>query len=450
MSASSSAVIAQMLASAPLSERLARFELAVYCASPSIWASRGISLRGHAPSPADLKASPLAGKLFAVKDNIDVAGYKTAATCPGFAHKRHKTATVVQRLLDAGASMAGKTSLDQSTHGPVGARSPCGIVPNAFDARYISGGSSAGSAVAVALGLVDFSLGTDTTGSGPVSAGLNNIVGLKPSRGLLSTHGMLPTGAHIDCPSIFARTVSEAVEVMMAAAGHDPQDPFSRALELDARAFPTQFNFGVPDRAHLQFFGDHFAAVAFREACARLTSLGGNATPIDYTPWSNAATVPHEDAQMDERHDAVDPFCPMMRIAAHRRRADALWPAVDVMIVPTAPVIYTIAEIDAHPIKLNHRLGYYTNVMNLLDTAAIAVPSSIRPDGLPFGITLIGPAGSELRLADLAARYHAATGLTLGTSTLPVPAPRIHRQLAGLSGVTGCSARQPGDMTQAR
>jgi allophanate hydrolase len=443
----------------PLPERLIRFELAAARAPASIWISRSARVDGVLPGAIVGNAGPLAGKLFAVKDNIDVAGYTTTAACPDFAYRPEQTATVVQRLLDSGATMVGKTNLDQFACGLVGTRSPYGAVPNAFDARYISGGSSSGSAVAVALGLVDFALGTDTAGSGRVPAGLNNIVGLKPSRGLLSTHGILPACAHLDCPSIFARTVAEAVTVMLAAAGYDPQDPYSRRLELNTHAFPAQLRFGIPDSAHLQFFGDHLAEAGFKEACERLASLVGNETSIDYAPLSDAATALYEDAWVAERYaairpffdahpnqmhpvvraiiesgkryDAADLFAAMTRMAAHRQRADALWSAVDVIVVPTAPTIYTIDEVDVDPLTLNRRLGYYTNAVNLLDMAAIAVPSSIRPDGLPFGITLIGPAGSELRLADLAARYHVATGLTLGTSTDPVPAPRSRQRPAG-------------------
>ena len=446
----------QAIVNSCLSERLTRFEQAADRAPSSIWISRGTIVSGELPEG---KTAPLAGKLFAVKDNIDVAGYATTAACPDFLRTPGQTATVVQNLLNVGATVVGKTNLDQFACGLVGTRSPYGAVPNAFNPRYISGGSSAGSAVAVALGLVDFALGTDTAGSGRVPAGLNNIVGLKPSRGLVSTHGILPACAHIDCPSIFARTVADAVEVMLAAAAYDPQDPFSRKLELDARAFPAQFRFGTPDAAHLQFFGDGLAQAAFHQACERLASLGGSTTPINYAPMAEAASALYEDAWVAERYaairpffdaqpdaihpvvrsiiatakrfDAADLFDAMARMAAHRQRADALWSAVDVIVVPTAPTIYTIEEVNADPLVLNRRLGYYTNAVNLLDMAAIAVPSSIRPDGLPFGITLIGPAGSELRLADLAARYHAATGLTLGTSNDPVPPPFIHRRPAG-------------------
>jgi allophanate hydrolase len=440
----------------PLALRLARFERAAANASPAIWISRGPLVAGDTDTR---QPRPLAGKLFAVKDNIDVAAYPTTAGCPDFAWRPEQSATVVQKLLQAGASLVGKTNLDQFACGLVGTRSPYGAVPNAFNPAYISGGSSSGSAVSVALGLVDFSLGTDTAGSGRVPAGLNNIVGLKPSRGLLSTAGILPACAHIDCPSIFTRSVAEAVEVLLCAAGVDSRDPWSRALSLDNRAFPSRFRFGIPDAAHLQFFGDQQAEAAFAQACARLRELGGEMLPIDYAPLADAATSLYEDAWVAERYaairpyfdahaDTVDPvvrsiidqgrrydaaqlFDAMRQMAAWRQQATAAMQDIDVLVVPTAPTIYTLQEIAEEPIARNRNLGLYTNSVNLLDLAAIAVPSSIRPDGLPFGITLIGPAGSELQLAELAARYHAATGLCLGVSQDPVPAARNFTALAG-------------------
>ncbi len=440
----------------PLALRLARFEQAAASASPTIWISRGPVVAGDT---AGEQPHPLAGKLFAVKDNIDVVGYPTTAGCPQFAWQPQQTATVVQKLLHHGASLVGKTNLDQFACGLVGTRSPYGAVPNAFNAAYISGGSSSGSAVSVALGLVDFALGTDTAGSGRVPAGLNNIVGLKPSRGLLSTAGILPACAHIDCPSIFTRSVAEAVEVLLCAAGVDKRDPWSRALALDGRAFPARFRFGIPDAAHLQFFGDQQAEAAFAQACTRLGELGGEMLPIDYAPLADSATALYEDAWVAERYaairpyfdahaDTIDPvvraiidngrrydaaqlFDAMQQMAAWRQQATAAMQDIDVLVVPTAPTIYTLQEIAEEPIARNRNLGLYTNSVNLLDLAAIAVPSSLRADGLPFGITLIGPAGSELRLAELAARYHAATGLCLGVSQDPVPAARNFTALAG-------------------
>lgn len=429
------------------------FNIAADAAPQSIWIDRSKLIQG-APG-----AKPLANRLFAVKDNIDVVGYATTAACPDFDRKPQRHATLVERLLDAGATLVGKTNLDQFACGLAGTRSPYGEVPNAFRPEYASGGSSSGSAVAVALGLVDFAIGTDTAGSGRVPAGLNNIVGLKPSRGLFSTRGILPACAHIDCPSIFARSVAEAVDVMLALAAHDPEDPFSRRMVLDPRALPARVRIGVPDTSHLQFFGDAQAETAFKGASARLAALGNELSFFDFTPFSQAATALYEDAWVAERYAAIrdffdqqpesihpvvraiiengkrysaaDLFDAMTRMSACRQQADSLWERFDVLMVPTAPTAYTIAQLQAEPIELNRRLGYYTNAVNLLDLAAIAVPAAMRPDGLPFGITLIGPAGSELRLADLAARFHAGTGLRLGVTQQPIPAARLHPRPAG-------------------
>ena len=376
-------------------------------------------------------------------------GYPTTAACPEFSHYPSSSAKVVQRLIDSGACVVGKTNLDQFACGLVGTRTPYGVVQNAFDNRYISGGSSSGSAVAVALGLVDFALGTDTAGSGRIPAAFNNIVGLKPSRGLLSTHGVLPACAHIDCPSIFARTVNDAVKVLQVAAGYDSHSPYSRSVSLDTRIFPDAFTFAIPSDAHLEFFGDSLAEAGFVQACVRLRELGGTPVEIDYRPFALAATALYEDAWVAERYaaiekifnakpDAFDPvvrgiiekgrhynaaqlFHAMERMALWRQHVSHLWQTIDVLMVPTAPTIYTIAQIQAEPVVCNQRLGRYTNAVNLLDLAAIAVPSCLRADGLPFGITFIGPAGSDLRLAQIAARYHTSTGLTLGVSDQPVP-----------------------------
>ncbi|CAN5283708.1 allophanate hydrolase [soil metagenome] len=413
-------------------------------------------------SIAGAAAGPLAGLRFAVKDNFDVAGTVTTAACREFGEANQparRSAEVVERLLAAGASLHGKTNLDQFACGLVGTRSPYGAVRNAFDERYVSGGSSSGSAVAVATGLVDFALGTDTAGSGRVPAAFNNIVGLKPSRGLVSTRGMLPACRHIDCPSIFARTVPQAVEVLKVIAGFDADDPFSRVQGLDPAAMPARFRFGVPDANYLQFFGDGDARAAYGQAVERLKELGGSVVEIDWTPFFLAAKALYEDAWVAERYaaikdftdhhadvmnpvvrsivesgrqySAVDVFNALARMVGYRQRAMASMAGVDVLVVPSAPTIYTIEAVEADPIELNRRLGYYTNAVNLLDLSAIAVPSAMRPDGLPFGITLIGPWGSELRLAELASRYHAATGLALGTSDEPAPRARTFTRDTG-------------------
>jgi allophanate hydrolase len=392
----------------------------------------------------------LAGLRFAIKDNMDVQGLPTTAACAEFSHTPDCTAFVVQRLLDAGASLVGKTNLDQFACGLNGTRSPYGAVPNAFNPAYVSGGSSAGSAYTVATGQVDFALGTDTAGSGRVPAGLNNIVGLKPSKGLISTRGVVPAAQSVDCVSIFARTVQTAVQVLQVAMGYDPQDPYSRELQLAARAWPARFRFGVPDS--LAFFGDTLAQAAFTQSIQRLSALGGVPVAIDYKPLAQSAALLYESALVSERYAAVRAFFdanedaviePVRTIIAKGRqysaadlydaqtqlracaqKAASMWHDIDVLLVPTAPTHYTIAQMQADPVALNRNLGEYTNFVNLLDYAAISVPSSIREDGLPFGVTLIGPCGSDWQLADLGQRYHHTTGLTLGATSESLPAPQ--------------------------
>ena len=389
---------------------------------------------------------PLAGLLFAVKDNIDVAGVPTTAACPAFSYTATRHAAVVERLLHAGASVAGKSNLDQFACGLNGTRSPYGAVPNAFDSRYVSGGSSSGSAYLVARGEVDFALGTDTAGSGRVPAGLNNIVGLKPSKGLISTRGVVPAAQSVDCVSILARSVGLAARVLAQAIGSDAQDPYSRRLTLASRVFPAAFRFGLPQP--LEFFGDDLAHAAFGQAVRRLHDLGGTAVQVDFQPLAAAADLLYGSALVAERHAAVRTFFDgheqdvvepvrsilaagrgysaselvdaQVRLHALGQQVAGLWDAIDVLLVPTAPTHYTIDQMRADPVALNRNLGVYTNFVNLLDYAALSVPSSLRPDGLPFGITLIGRCGSDWQLADLGQRYHLATGLQQGATKLPL------------------------------
>ena len=391
----------------------------------------------------------LAGLRYAVKDNMDVAGVPTTAGCPAFAHNPIAHAVVVQKLLDSGASLLGKTNLDQFACGLNGTRSPYGAVPNAFHPEYVSGGSSSGSAYVVATGQADFALGTDTAGSGRVPAGLNNIVGFKPSRGLISTRGVLPAAQSVDCVSIFARSVGLAAQVLQAAMGHDLLDAFSRALPMAESALPSQFRFGVPSA--LEFFGDVLAEAAFKEAVARLAALGGTAVTIDYTPLAQAAALLYDSALVSERYaalrsffdmheaevidpvrgilaggrmyNAADVFDAQIQLRLLGQQADRMWQRIDGLLLPTAPTHYRISDMQANPVALNRNLGIYTNFVNLLDYAAIAVPSSIRADGLPFGITLVGPCGSDWQLAELGQRYHHATGLTQGATGVALPAP---------------------------
>ncbi|CAN5262995.1 allophanate hydrolase [soil metagenome] len=398
---------------------------------------------------AAARNGPLAGLRFAVKDNIDVADVPTTAACPAFAYQAGAHAQVVQKLLDAGAELVGKTNLDQFACGLNGTRSPYGAVPNSFDARYVSGGSSSGSAWAVATGAVDFSLGTDTAGSGRVPAGLNNIVGIKPTKGLVSARGVLPAAQSVDCVSIFARTVDIAARVLQAVMGPDAGDPYSRTLALSTAALPAKPRVGVPNR--LDFFGDAQAEAAFTQSLDQLEALGAELVPIDYAPLAEAAALLYESALVAERYAAVRGFFDMhedqviepvrsilargreysaadlvdaqTRLRALGQRAAPMWQHIDVLVVPTAPASYTIAQMQADPVALNQNLGAYTNFVNLLDYAAISVPTCLRADGLPFGVTLIGPCASDFPLAELGQRIHHASGLTLGATGEPLPAP---------------------------
>ncbi len=391
----------------------------------------------------------LHGLTFAVKDNIDVLGLPTTAGCEAFAYTASANARVVDLLLKAGANLHGKTNLDQFACGLNGTRSPWGAVPNAFDARYVSGGSSSGSARVVSTGQVDFALGTDTAGSGRIPAGLNNIVGLKPSKGLISARGVVPAAQSVDCVSIMARSVATAVKVLKATAMHDPLDPYSRALNLCTQAWPKRLRFGVPKT--LEFFGDRQSELAFKIAIDHMIALGGEPVQFDYAPFAQAATLLYESALVAERLEAIrsffeqqpdqvmepvrtiigqghrysaaDVFSAWTQLKALEQQTRLVWQSFDVMLVPTAPTHYTIEAMQKDPIALNRNLGHYTNFVNLLDYAALSVPSSLREDGLPFGITLIAPAGSDLQLAELGQRYHHASGMTQGATGLPLPAP---------------------------
>lgn len=399
-----------------------------------------ISLRPEAEVMAEAEAleskgaegKPLFGKLFAVKDNIDVAGLETTAACPAFAYRPQQSAVVVQKLIEAGAIVIGKTNLDQFATGLVGVRSPYGVPRNALRADLIPGGSSSGSAVAVAAGIVDFSLGTDTAGSGRIPAGMNGIVGLKPSLGLLSGTGMVPACRTLDTISVFARDVATAVAATAAASGYDDADAYSRALPAPVLAgAPKSLKVGVPRVGQRLFFGDAHAEAAFAADIARLESLGAKIVELDFEPLHEVARLLYEGPWVAERYAATKPlieenpdaFHPVTRkiiggakgltavsafeagyrLADLKRKTAPIFAEVDMLAVPTVPRAYTVAELDADPIVLNSNLGSYTNFVNLLDLAAIAVPAGMRGDGLPSSLTFIGRAGSDSYLASFAA-----------------------------------------------
>jgi len=422
---------------------------------PAIWISRSTesSIRARAreldaqaaADPSSVERLPLFGIPFAVKDNIDVAGMPTTAGCPAFAYTPSETAPVVARLLAAGAVLFGKTNLDQFATGLVGTRSPYGVPRNPFDARFIPGGSSSGSAVAVAAGLVSFALGTDTAGSGRIPAAFNNIVGLKPTRGMLSTRGIVPACRSLDCVSVLTLTTQDAAAVFDVAAGFDADDPLARASDARlASSFGPHFRFGVPPSPELEFFGDRGAAVLFEAATGMLEEAGGTRLEISFAPFRDAggmlyggpwvaerllatdallskdpeAVLPVTRAILDagRHYSALDAFRAQYELAALRRAADRVFTGIDVLLLPTAGTIYETAAVAAEPLRLNTNLGFYTSFVNLLDLAAIALPAGFVRSGLPFGISLIAPAYCDGALLDLGARFQQIASLPLGAA----------------------------------
>lgn len=387
---------------------------------------------------------PLWGVPFAIKDNIDLAGLPTTAACPDFAYTPTESAPAVARMMAAGAIPIGKTNMDQFATGLVGLRTPYPAPRNPFDPAIVPGGSSSGSAVAVARGLVSFALGTDTAGSGRVPAGLNNIVGLKPTKGAVSTRGVVPACRSLDCVSVFALTVEDAVAAYRAMAGFDPDDPFSRDLappRLDRQ--PVRgLRVGVPDAGSRIFAGDDNAARAFDEATGAAAKLGTVLREVDLAPFFAVGRLLYDGPFVAERYAAVghfiarqpqsvhpvvrqiisggaavsaaDAFAGLYWLAQLRRQSEAVWEAVDVLLVPTFPRPRGVAEVIADPIGINGELGTYTNFVNLLDLCALAIPGPLRGDGFPSGITLIAPAGCDDRLADFGAALHPLAGVPPG------------------------------------
>jgi allophanate hydrolase len=418
-----------------------------------------ISLRGEKEALAEAEALtakdatqlPLYGIPVAVKDNIDVAGLPTTAACPAFAYSPPHDATAVARLRAAGAIIIGKTNLDQFATGLVGVRSPYGIPNNPMRGDLIPGGSSSGSAVAVSAGLVPLALGTDTAGSGRVPAMLNNIVGLKPSLGLVSTAGVVPACRTLDCVSVFSLTVDDAMTALTAMAGPDGADPFSRTRPLaQMSAFSANLRLGVPRDGQLIFFGDKASEKAYRDALDRWTSLGATQVAFDLEPFYETARLLYEGPWVAERYlvirnllasspdsihpvtreitaagarlTAADTFAALYRLQGLRRIAERAFANIDALVLPTAPTVYSTAQVLANPIELNSRLGTYTNFVNLLDLCGLALPAAIRPDDIPFGITLLAPTGQDARLASIGRVFHADTKLPMGSRNLPQPA----------------------------
>jgi allophanate hydrolase len=418
-----------------------------------------ISLRDEADVVSEAQAlsgerarGPLAGVPVAVKDNIDVAGLPTTAACPAFAYQPQADATVVARLRAAGAIVIGKTNLDQFATGLVGIRTPYPVPRNALRADLIPGGSSAGSAVAVATGIVPLALGTDTAGSGRVPAMLNNIVGLKPSLGLVSTHGVVPACRTLDCVSIFALSVDDAWAALAVLAGYDAADVYSRDRNIGTLGSAVRScTLGVPRTKQRLFFGDTRAVLDYEVALARLRSLGHVLIEIDMTPFYETARLLYEGPWVAERYLAAkrviesnpgalhpvtrqiigagarlcttDAFTAFYRLEALRRAAIEIFTGIDALALPTAPTVYTIEQVRADPLLLNANLGTYTNFANLLDLCGVAVPAALHADGTPFGISIIAPGGEDALAAAIARHFHADTGLPPGAPVLRAALP---------------------------
>ena len=402
------------------------------------------------------RQAPLWGLPCAIKDNIDVPGLPSTSAFPPSRRIASTTGPAVQRLLDAGAIVIGKTNMDQFAIGLVGTRSPYGTPRNVFDARYIPGGSSSGSAVAVGAGLVSFALGNDAAGSGRVPAAFANIVGVKPTPGLVSNSAVVSGGTArtLETISVFSLTVADGMEVLRLIAGYDPEDLFSKreaeTCDLSPLPLVTRFRFGIPAREHLDFCGDADAARLFEEAVRRLERLGGKPIEIDFAPFDAAQRLLYEGPFLAERNavidefvgrdkdklhpvtrsilasaeswTAVDTFRAIHRLAELRREARCLFQSVDVLVVPTTPTIFTIAQIEADPIGLNARLGSYTNYANLMELCGVAVPGGFRSDGLALGITVIAPPFQEARAASVATAFHESIDLPLGATCARLPA----------------------------
>ncbi|RTL71391.1 MAG: allophanate hydrolase [Hyphomicrobiales bacterium] len=411
---------------------------------------------------AQLEASSARGPLWgipcAIKDNIEVPGLPSTSGLPPLRKIATSTGPAVQRLIDAGAIVIGKTNLDQLAVGLVGVRSPYGVARNAFDGAFVPGGSSSGSGVAVGAGLVSFALGNDAAGSGRVPAAFNNVVGIKPTPGMISNTAVCGRGTakSLETISVFALTVADGMEIYRLIAGYDPEDWFSKreadTCDLSLDTAPTPFAFAIPRASQLQFFGDADAARLYGDSIAVLEKLGGRAVEIDFAPFDEAQRMLYEGPFLAERQasvedmikgheaqlhpvtreilstamhwSAVDTYKAIHKLAELKRQARALLADCDAMALPTTPTIYTVAEVLADPIRLNARLGTYTNFVNLMEMCGVAVPCGFRRDGMPLGITVLAQPFKDGVAARLAARFQAAQALPLGATRVPFRAER--------------------------
>ena len=382
------------------------------------------------------KTFPLLGVLFGVKDNIDVAGMPTTAACPAFGYTPTRSARSVERLIAAGAICIGKTNLDQLATGLSGARSPYGACTTVADPRYISGGSSSGSAVAVAAGHVAFALGTDTGGSGRIPAGFNGIVGIKPTVGLVSSRGLVPNCPTLDCVSIFSNSVQDGATILGVIEGFDAEDCYSRPAPADVSPRNNrQFRFGRLADKDIESFGMPECGALYRQACERFSALGGVPVEIDFAPFAEAGKLMFAGPWVAERraaisalieveseavldvtkavlrpaanYSAMDAFTALHRLLRLRRQTQNILAGVDALVVPTAPRPFLLDDMNRDPITLNNRLGHYSYFANLLDLCAVAIPNGVLPNGIPMGITLLAPAWSDRALIELARRLEA-------------------------------------------
>jgi allophanate hydrolase len=418
-----------------------------------------IHLRAHADLVQEAEAlgpydasKPLWGIPFAVKDNIDVAGIETTAACPSYAYTPREDAFVVAKLRAAGALMIGKTNLDQFATGLVGVRSPYGVPRNSIDPDIVPGGSSSGSAVVVGHGIVTFSLGTDTAGSGRVPAALNNIVGLKPTLGALSATGVVPACRTLDTISIFALSVDDAYAAFAVARGYDGRDAFSKhVVHEDLTAPPAKLRIGVPSDASVEFFGDEVQRETFARDISNLRETGSEIVSLDFTPLYDIAKMLYQGAWVAERYtvigdllasdpesihpvtrqivsqaedlSAADAFRGIYRLAELKRKAEPMLKGLDMLCVPTISTFYRTADLEADPITPNANLGTYTNFVNLLNMCAIAVPTNPRRDGRPGGVTLLADAGHDAQVAALGRSIEAGCTRTMGATKHPLPEP---------------------------
>ncbi|MCG3651736.1 allophanate hydrolase [Aliarcobacter butzleri] len=381
----------------------------------------------------NIEELPLYGIPFAIKDNIDLVGIPTTAACPEFSYTPKKSAFVVEKLIEAGAIPIGKTNLDQFATGLVGTRSPYGACKNSINKEYISGGSSSGSAVSVALSMASFSLGTDTAGSGRVPAAFNNLIGLKATKGVISTSGVVPACRSLDCVTVFAKDLESIQEVFEVANSYDEEDIYSRVYEKKEFEEKVKFSFAIPKKEQLKFFGDEEAKNLFDEAVKKFELFGGKAYEIDYEPFNESANLLYSGPWVTERFiaikevitktpevveqtvrkiisggeniNAINYFESEYILKKNRKKAEKLFEEFDFMLTPTTGTIYKIEEVNNNPIELNTNLGYYTNYMNLLDLSAIAVPAGFRKNGLPFGVTVVAKNFEEKKLLSYASKY---------------------------------------------